>query len=235
MSTLTKATQSNQFIEQLQTDGKAYYLAHPKVAELTAGERITLKEMTTARSLQNLQELDVSKLTIETCFKGTNVKTALVIDEAPTRAALIGMLTRCVKFIDANKTLTEPEHIAMTVNELLQQFPTFTLEDWRLCLFMMAKESFGPYYERLKLAQFVDCFKKYDQLKQPVVQTIRENERKEDQRLQDEAMRHLKPEYAIEINTLAARVQATDWMRGENRLTYTERQKMDRRQKQGNK
>jgi len=182
-----------------------------------------------------LQELDVSKLTIETCFKGTNVKTALVIDEAPTRAALIGMLTRCVKFIDANKTLTEPEHIAMTVNELLQQFPTFTLEDWRLCLFMMAKESFGPYYERLKLAQFVDCFKKYDQLKQPVVQTIRENERKEDQRLQDEAMRHLKPEYAIEINTLAARVQATDWMRGENRLTYTERQKMDRRQKQGNK
>ena len=180
-----------------------------------------------------MQELDVSKLTIETCFKGTNIKTALAIDEAPTRAALIGMLTRCVKFIDANKTLTEPEHIAMTVNELLQQFPTFTLEDWRLCLYMMAKESFGPYYERLKLAQFVDCFKKYDQLKQPVVQTIRENERKEAQRLQDEAMRHLKPEYAIEINTLAARVQATDWMRGENRLTYTERQEMDKRQKQG--
>ena len=235
MSTLTKQQQSSQFIEQLQTDGKAYYLTHPKAGELTPSERTTLKEMTTAKSLQNLQEVDVSTLTIETCFKGTNVKTALKTDEAPTRAALIGMLTRCVKFIDANKTLTEPEHIAMTVNELLQQFPTFTLEDWRLCLYMMAKESFGPYYERLKLAQFVDCFAKYDELKQPVIQTIRQNERKEAQRVQDEAMRHLKPEYATEINTLAARVEATDWMRGQNRLTYTERQEMDKRQKQGNK
>ena len=118
------------------------------------------------------------------CFEGTNVKTALIVNESATRAALVGMISRCVDFIDANKTLNEPAHIAMTVNELVQQFPAFTLEDWRLCLYMMAKESFGPYYERLKLAQFVDCFTKYDQLKQPVIQTIRENERKDAERMQ---------------------------------------------------
>ena len=185
--------------------------------------------------MQNLHELDVSRLTLEMCFKGTNVRTALVCDEAPTRAALIAMLSRCVKFIDANKTLTEPEHIAMTVNELVQQFPTFTLEDWRLCLYMMAKESFGPYYERLKLAQFVDCFTKYDQLKQPVIQTIRENERKDAERMQQEAMRHLQPEYATQINPVASRVHPADWMAGEDRLTYTERQEMDERQKQAQK
>ena len=84
------------------------------------------------------------------CFEGTNVKTALIVNESATRAALVGMISRCVDFIDANKTLNEPAHIAMTVNELVQQFPAFTLEDWRLCLYMMAKESFGPYYERLK-------------------------------------------------------------------------------------
>ena len=232
---MTKAKQPMQFIEQLQTDGKAWYLTHPKVAELTTGERITLREMATAKSLQNLQELDISRLTVATCFKGTNVRTALVTDETPTRAALIGMLTRCVKFIDANKTLTEPEHIAMTVNELVQQFPTFTLEDWRLCLYMMAKESFGAYYERLKLAQFVDCFTKYDQLKQPVIQTIRENERKDAERMQAEAIRHLKPEYATEVNTVAARVHPADWMAGNNRLTYTERDEMQKRQKESNK
>ena len=169
------------------------------------------------------------------CFEGTNVKTALKINETATRAALVGMISRCVDFIDANKTLTEPAHIALTVNELVQQFPAFTLEDWRLCLYMMAKESFGPYYERLKLAQFVDCFTKYDQLKQPVIQTIRENERKDAERMQQEAMRHLQPEYATEINPVASRVHPADWMAGTNRLTYTERDEMQKRQKQGNK
>ena len=235
MNTLKKQTPSTQFIQQLQTDGKAWYLTHPKAGELTSGERITLKEMSTAKSLQNLQGLDESRLTIEMAFKGTNVRTALVCDEAPTRAALIGMLTGCVKYIDANKTLTEPEHIAMAVNELVELFPTFTLEDWRLCLHMMKKEHFGNYWERLKVAQFVNCFTKYDQLKQPVIQTIRENERKDAERMQQEAMRHLQPEYATEINPVAARVHPADWMAGTNRLTYTERDEMQKRQKQGNK
>jgi len=171
---------------------------------------------------------------VAACFEGTNVKTALKVNESATRAALVGMISRCVDFIDANKTLNEPAHIALTVNELVQQFPAFTLEDWRLCLYMMAKESFGPYYERLKLAQFVDCFTKYDQLKQPVIQTIRENERKDAERMQQEAMRHLQPEYATEINPVAARVHPADWMAGTNRLTYTERDEMQKRQKQGN-
>ena len=164
------------------------------------------------------------------CFEGTNVKTALIVNESATRAALVGMISRCVDFIDANKTLNEPAHIAMTVNELVQQFPAFTLEDWRLCLYMMAKESFWPYYERLKLAQFVDCFAKYDQLKQPVIQTIRENERKDAERMQAEAMRHIQPEYPTQINTVAARVHPADWTARENCLTHTARQTKANRQ-----
>ena len=224
--------QSTQSIEQSQTPTKALFLNSAQAADLTPAERQTLKQTSTERSLQNLQELDVSSLTVAQCFEGTNVKTALKVNEGATRAALAGMISRCVDFIDANKTLSEPAHIALTVNELVQQFPAFTLEDWRLCLYMMAKESFGPYYERLKLAQFVDCFTKYDQLKQPVIQTIRENERKDAERMQQEAMRHLQPEYATEVNPIASRVHAADWMAGENRLTYTERQEMDERQKQ---
>jgi hypothetical protein len=68
-----------------------------------------------------------------------------------------------------------------------------------------------------------------------VIQTIRENEREDAERMQQEAMRHLQPEYAIEINTVAARVHPADWMAGTNRLTYTERDEMQKRQKQGNK
>ena len=45
-------------------------------------------------------------------------------------------------------------------------------------------------------------------------------------------MRHLRPEYATEVNPIASRVHPADWMAGNNRLTYTERQEMENRQKQ---
>jgi hypothetical protein len=228
----TKTTQLSKSNWPSLTNGKDLYLASPKTADLTPDERKTLKAMSTAKSLDNLQKQDVSQLTVETCFKGTNVKTALKVDEVRTRVALVAMINRTVKFIDANKTLSTPEEVELTINELIQSFPCYTLEDWRLCCYMMAKEAFGPYYERLKLAQFVECFNKYEQLKQPVIQTIRDNERKDYEREQAEALRYLQTEYATQINPVAKRVNAADWMRGEDRLTYTEREEMKKREQQ---
>jgi hypothetical protein len=83
----------------------------------------------------------------------------------------------------------------------------------------------------LKLAQFVECFAKYDQLKAPVVNTIRENERQQYERETAEALRYITPEFGTEFNPIAARVNRPDWMRGENRLTYTEREEMEKRAK----
>lgn len=231
MNTPTKTKPSTLSTELLQTVGKDWYLSSPRTAELTAPERETLKIASTNRSLQSLQELDASQLTVETCFKCTNVKTALKYNEVPTRAALTAMITRTVKFIDANKTLSTPEEIEMTVNELLHTYPCFTLSDWRLACYMMAKEAFGPYYERLKLAQFVECFAKYEQLKAPVVNTIRENERQQYERETAEALRYITPEFGTEFNPIAARVQKADWMKGEDRLTYDEREEMRQRDK----
>ena len=208
------------------------YLASPRMADLTPEERQTLKATSTAKSLQNLQEQDVSTLTVETCFKGTNVQTAMKVDEVATRAALVAMITRTVKFIDANKTLSTPEEIGLTVNELIKTYPCFTIEDWRLCCYHMAKEVYGPYYERLKLAQFVECFGKYNQAKAPIVQTIRNLERQDFEREMKEAIRYLQPKYATQTNPVAARVSAPEWMRGEDRLTRTERDEMNERAKQ---
>ena len=232
MNTPKKVTQSKQSTQLLQTVGKDLYLASPRAAELTPAERQTLKAMSTAKSLQNLQEQDVSTLTVETCFKGTNVQTAMKVDEVATRAALVAMITRTVKFIDANKTLSTPEEISLTINELLKTYPCFTIEDWRLCCYHMAKELYGPYYERLKLAQFVECFGKYNQAKAPIVQQIRQNEQQDMEREMKEAIRYLQPEYATQTNPQAARVSAPEWMRGEDRLTYTEREEMNERAKQ---
>jgi hypothetical protein len=97
---------------------------------------------------------------------------------------------------------------------------------------MMAKETFGGYYERLKLAQFVECFTKYEQLKQPVVTKIRQQEADDFDRMQKEALRHITPEFATEFNPIAARVTPQQWMKGENRLTYSERLEMDKRAKE---
>jgi hypothetical protein len=49
--------------------------------------------------------------------------------------------------------------------------------------------------------------------------------------MRTEALRHITPEFATEINPIAARVSPQDWMRGENRLTYTEREEMEKRAK----
>ena len=147
-----------------------------------------------------------------------------------TRAALISMLVNCCKFLDLNKTMTEAEEFEMTLNELLKVFPCFTIEDWRLCTYNMIKEAYGPYFGRLKLAQFVECFHKYEQQRQPIIEIIRENERKDAETAQAELMRYIQPEYATEKQpSVRDRVDAVDWFKGENRLTYTERQEMDER------
>ena len=232
---LTKKNQNrlSESTLQLLTDGVALSLTHPKHAELSHPERETLKQMKTVKSLENLQLQDVSTLTVRECFNGTNVQTAMRIHPEATRAALISMLVNCCKFLDLNKTLTEPEEFKMTLNELLKVFPTFTIEDWRLCTYKMINEEFGPYFERLKLAQFVNCFRKYEQQRQPIIEIIRENERKDAEQAQTELMRYIQPEYATEKQpSVRDRVDPVDWFKGENRLTYTERQEMDERQKQ---
>jgi len=229
---LTKKNQNrlSESTLQLLTDGVALSLTHPKHAELKHHERETLKQMKTAKSLENLQQQDVSTLTVRECFNGTNVQTAMRIHPEATRAALISMLVNCCRFIDANKTMTEAGDFEMTLNELLRVFPCFTIEDWRLCTYKMAKEEYGPYFERLKLAQFVDRFGQYEKQRQPIVDTIRENERKDAEQAQTELMRYIQPEYATAKEpTVRDRVNAVDWFKGENRLTYTERQEMDER------
>jgi hypothetical protein len=183
-------------------------------------------------SLWNWQEQDVSQLTIEDAFKGTNVQTAMKLDEEVTRTTLITMIGTCIDIVDAKKSLTEGQEYKMVIDELIKLFPAFTIEDWRLCLFMMAKEAFGGYFERLKLAQFVECFTKYDQLRQPVVTKIREQEAEDFERMRTEALRYITPEFAAEFNPIAARVNPQQWMRGENRLSYAERLEMDKRAKE---
>ena len=82
------------------------------------------------------------------------------------------------------------------------------------------------------MAQFVDRFGQYEKQRQPIVETIRENERKDAETAQTELMRYIQPEYATEKQpSVRDRVDAVDWFKGENRLTYTERQEMDERQK----
>jgi len=227
-----KLKQSTRSTQQLQTVGKDLYLASPRMADLTPAQRQTLKAMSTEKSLKNLQELDASQLTVETCFKGTNVQTALKVNAPATRAALIVMVKSTVEFIDAKKTISTSEQIEMTIKELLKSYPCFTIEDWALCCYNMMKEVYGKYFERLKLAEFTSAFAKYNEAKAPIVQTIRDLERQDFEREMKEAIRYLQPEYATQTNPVAARVQPVEWMRGEDRLTYTEREEMDERAKQ---
>jgi hypothetical protein len=59
----------------------------------------------------------------------------------------------------------------------------------------------------------------------------RENERQQYERETAEALRYITPEFGTEFNPIAARVNRPEWLKGEDRLTYTEREEMRERDK----
>jgi len=76
-----------------------------------------------------------------------------------TRLAMIAMVQKTVNFVDAKKTLDE-EGIILTVETILRNYPTLTLEELRMTCDGMMTGRFGKFYERLKIQEFTECLSK---------------------------------------------------------------------------
>lgn len=84
------------------------------------------------------------------------------MNPAVTRLAIVKLLIDASDFIDAKKRLESPQDYAFTSDTLLEKFPSFTLEDFRLCIDAVKA---GTHYERLKAGEFVKTFEAYDEKK----------------------------------------------------------------------
>lgn len=105
----------------------------------------------------------VNKLTPEIAFKeGTNIRALAVRNPQLARVELTRALKELIQFVDASKTIATSEQFISTVETLLHDFPTLTLEEFYYVFNGIKKGKYGKLYERLKLAEISDCIKIYE-------------------------------------------------------------------------
>ena len=111
--------------------------------------------------------------------KGTNIRTAMKIDEHHKKAIRLWIVTevgRLCKMVDANKTLSSDEELKMCCRAIVDDFPALKLEEVRTCFDMIIQGKFGKLYERLKTAEILECLRKYEgDVRAPILERQMQN------------------------------------------------------------
>jgi len=98
---------------------------------------------------------------VEAWHQGTNVRTAMKCDEVTTFAALYAITKDMLDYLEMNKTLRTQEEIQHAVSVLLNEFPAYKLEEWKIVMDRFKAGYFGNMFERLKLPELREAFLKY--------------------------------------------------------------------------
>jgi hypothetical protein len=122
-------------------------------------------------SLTTISKTGLFKYTPAECWEqGTNIKTALRVMPEETRAAVVSMIKTTVDSIDAKKTLSSFEDIALCAEMIFEIFPVLKLEELKLICQRMITGHYGKYYERLKIAEFRECITKHEEERAPILE-----------------------------------------------------------------
>ena len=146
---------------------------------LTSGKESSLAQrrekqaFQTENSLQIISSTGLFKYTpAEAWHEGTNILTALRCYPEETRAAVIKMIKKTVDFIDAKKTLTSFEDVALCAEMIFEIFPVLKLEELRLVCDRMKQGHYGKFYERLKIQEFRECIQKHEEERAPILEEM---------------------------------------------------------------
>lgn len=141
-----------------------------------------------------------------------------------TRAAILRLIMDASEFIDAKKRLETISDYAFTADTLLDKFPSFTLEDFRICCDNVKAET---HYERLKAGEFAKVFAAYDERKSEAAALRAQNiQRVEAQDRQRNVMRALSETMEVEEREASY----ADWIAGKRSvLTADQRKELQER------
>lgn len=115
----------------------------------------------TKNPLKFIQKIEA--LTVKDAFaEGTNIRTLNNNSPGLSRTLLTKGLKDLIEFVDANKTINSNEQLIFTVEALINDFPTLTLEEFYIVFRDIKKGVYGKLFERLKLAEISECLKKYE-------------------------------------------------------------------------
>ena len=98
---------------------------------------------------------------VDAWHQGTNVRTAMKYDEVTTFAALYAITKDMLDYLEMNKTLRTQDEIQHAVSVLLNEFPAYKLEEWKVVMDRFKSGYFGNMYERLKLPELREAFLKF--------------------------------------------------------------------------
>ena len=96
---------------------------------------------------------------------GTNIRTALRLHPEQVRAWFFLELGKLIKFVDATKTIQDDEEMKETARALMEEFPAFRLEEFKLVFEYIKRDKFGPMYGRLKLGELMTCCRKWEEMR----------------------------------------------------------------------
>jgi len=159
----TNNKQSKQSNSLSRTNGREYTLA----------QRREKQAFQTENSLQIISSTGLFKYTPkEAWHEGTNILTALRCYPEETRAEVVKLIKKTVDFIDAKKTLTNFEDVALCAEMIFEIFPVLKLEELRLVCDRMKQGHYGKFYERLKIQEFRECIQKHEEERAPILEEM---------------------------------------------------------------
>ena len=97
--------------------------------------------------------------------EGTNIRRALRLHPQATRAWFLAELGKLIKFVDATKTIQDDEEMKETARALMEEFPAFKLEEFKLVFEGIKRDKFGKLYGRLKLGEIMECCRKWEEMR----------------------------------------------------------------------
>lgn len=108
-----------------------------------------------------------------------NVRSAMRYDELTTFAALYAITKDMLDYLEMNKTLRTQDDIQHAVSTLIEEFPAYKLEEWRIIMDRFKAGHFGNLYERLKLPELREAFLKFSEERSVLMEREYNTQKKE--------------------------------------------------------
>lgn len=116
-----------------------------------------------AQSIALISSPSANKLTpAQAWHNGCNVRSAFKNEPQLTHVALMSLLKDAIEYLDYNKTITGTQNFIDAVDYLVETFPVMKVEEWKVITQRLKAGHYGNRYERLKLPELVEIFKKYE-------------------------------------------------------------------------
>ena len=108
-----------------------------------------------------LKDSDKHISPIDAWNKGTNIQSALKVAPQAVRGWIVSEVGRLCKELDCKTTISSDSELKFCCRSIIEENPTLTLEEIRVCFDWIRKGKYGKLYERLKTPEILDCLSKY--------------------------------------------------------------------------